>query len=70
MNGSGSLKRMEERREALSRVAHHLHQALHHIRAMQHYNLNDHLELDLPTEAQITEALSACHAKLKGEQPQ
>jgi hypothetical protein len=67
INGEGTRKRLEERRDALSRVAHHLHQALPHIRAMQHYNLSHGLDLALPTEREITDALCACHNKLKGD---
>ena len=61
MNGADPLARdrqRQERERALASIAHHLNQMLGHLRAAEHYNLTHGLQLELPNERRIIDAVA------------
>jgi hypothetical protein len=70
MNGADNWKRAEERRATFARIAHHLNEAHKHLQVANSLNHQFGLELDLPREQPLADAITAAAHKLKGEQPQ
>ncbi len=63
MNSVDQLRFVQLRKECESGLANtvgHLHQMLGHLRAAKHYNQQHGLQLDLPSEKPIADALSQC----------
>ena len=58
MNGHPHM--LTERRAALARVTHDLHQMLAYLRDAHHNNLAFALGLDLPAEAPLIELIGGC----------